>query len=686
MLSRVVLEDVSAPTPSSAQPDVLRVDDLHVEFSTARGVVRAVDGVSYTVRRGEIVALVGESGCGKSVSSLAIMRLLAEPVGRITSGSIVFDGRDLLCLPEAQMRGIRGRDISMIFQEPMTSLNPVLSIETQLTEPLVAHLGMHQSEAHKRAIELLGMVGITDAERRLRQYPHQLSGGMRQRVMIAMGLACNPKLIIADEPTTALDVTIQAQILELMKDLSRRLHIALVIITHNLGLVARYADRVNIMYGGKIVEQGDALNVFTRSRHPYTLGLMRSVPRLDLPRVGKLATIEGLPPNLLNPPPGCRFAPRCEFRTDLCGNPPDLVEVERAHHARCFRTHELAGLTSKTAVAAPAAAAAPAGTPLLKVRDLSKHFAIRQTEVSVLSRKQAVVRAVNGVSFDIGRGDTLGLVGESGCGKTTVGRLILNLESVTAGKIEYAGADISLLDRPAVLALRKKIQAIFQDPFSSLNPRMSVGQIIAEPLLVFGLAESRKAARQRVAELLSQVGLYPYLSERYPHQLSGGQRQRVGIARALAMEPEFIVCDEAVSALDVSVQGQIINLLDELQSRLELTYLFIAHDLAVVRHISKRVAVMYLGRIVEIADRDDLYQNPKHPYTRALLDAAPIPDPVTERVRAAKLLHGELPSVLKPPSGCVFSSRCPMASAECRQEPPQVRDLGAQHLVACHKV
>ena len=560
-------------------------------------------------------------------------------------------------------------------------------------EPLFIHLEMSEAQARERALELLRLVGITDGVRRLEQYPHHLSGGMRQRVMIAIGLACNPKLIIADEPTTALDVTIQAQILELMKDLSRRLDIALILITHNLGVVARYADRVNVMYAARIIEQGTADDVFLRPCHPYTLGLMRSVPRLDMPRGQRLETIEGLPPDLRAPPAGCRFAPRCPYRIEVCDQDPALREIGAGHRSACWRADEIAAGTlvppaparSVAAAAATPVAAetAAAAQPLLAVDGLHKYFAIKTG--GFLSSRTATVKAVDDVSFSVAAGETLGLVGESGCGKTTVGRAILKLEEPTSGAIRFAGADITHHSAQAMREVRRKIQVIFQDPYSSLNPRMTVGQIVGEPLGVYRLVANPKEERERVELLLGQVGLFSYMAERYPHELSGGQRQRVGIARALALEPSFIVCDEPVSALDVSIQGQIINLLEDLQTRLNLSFLFIAHDLAVVRHISDRVAVMYLGRLVEIADRDELYANPAHPYTKALLDAAPIPDPMIERARAPRALKGEIPSPLTPPAGCVFHTRCPIAGEECRHEVPRARQLGPRHVVACHK-
>jgi peptide/nickel transport system ATP-binding protein len=681
---------IDSPRQAGPQTPLLDVQDLHVRFDTSRGIVHAVDGISYTVKRGEVVAIVGESGCGKSVSSLAIMGLLAKPAGRVTAGRVLFEGRDLLKLSEEEMREIRGRDISMIFQEPMTSLNPVLSIGEQIMEPLFVHLKMDDAQARARALELLQLVGITDGERRLQQYPHQLSGGMRQRVMIAIGLACNPKLIIADEPTTALDVTIQAQILELMKDLSRRLNIALIVITHNLGVVARYADRVNVMYAAHIIEQGSADDVFLRPMHPYTIGLMRSVPRLDLPRGVRLETIEGLPPDLRSPPEGCRFAPRCPYRQDACLKEMVLRDIAPSHASACVRAGEIVAGTLLTEIprgkTAAVATTEHAEKPLLVVEHLHKYFAVPAHGAGILSSRMVTVKAVDDVSFSIAPGETLGLVGESGCGKTTVGRTILKLETATEGTIRYAGTDITHNSAKDMREVRRAIQVIFQDPYSSLNPRMTIGQIIGEPLRVYGLAKDRKQEQERVAELLSQVGLFPYMAERYPHQLSGGQRQRVGIARALALEPTFIVCDEPVSALDVSIQGQIINLLEDLQERLKLSYLFIAHDLAVVRHISDRVAVMYLGRIAEVADRDELYARPLHPYTQALLDAAPIPDPRVERARAPRALKGEIPSPLTPPAGCVFHTRCPIAGEECRREVPQVRQIGPRHTVACHKV
>ncbi|MDX2264686.1 MAG: ABC transporter ATP-binding protein [Hyphomicrobiales bacterium] len=676
---------MGAAAPATAQDVLLSVQNLHVRFNTSRGVVRAVEGVSYDVRRGEVLAIVGESGCGKSVSSLAIMGLLPKRTSEITDGRIVFDGRDLLKLSDAEMREIRGRDIAMIFQEPMTSLNPVLTVGFQIMEPLFIHLKMTEAQARARAIELLKLVGITDPERRLEAYPHQLSGGMRQRVMIAIGLSCNPKLIIADEPTTALDVTIQAQILELLKDLSERLNIAVIMITHNLGIVARYAHRVNVMYSARIVEKGTADDVFLRPKHPYAVGLMRSIPRLDRPRGMRLQTIEGLPPDLRNPPSGCRFAPRCFMRAEVCEKDPALEEIEPKHFSACWRARELK-VEEPVAQSAMRPDGAPmGGEPILSVQGLKKYYSVARG-MSFFGGGSAQIRAVNDVSFTIAKGETLGLVGESGCGKSTIGRNVLRLEAPTEGAIVFAGANIAAADAKSLMPVRRQMQVIFQDPFSSLNPRMTVGAIIAEPMLVHGIVSSKEAAAVRVQELLGQVGLHGFMAERFPHEMSGGQRQRVGIARALAMNPAMIVCDEPVSALDVSIQGQIINLLEDLKKDFGLTYLFIAHDLAVVRHISDRIMVMYLGRVMELATRDDLYREPLHPYTQALLDAAPVPDPVVERARQPRALQGELPSPLNPPPGCVFNTRCPLASQECRDSTPEPRQVRPNHFVACHKV
>ena len=669
---------VDAPDLESGREPTLLIDGLSVDLSTADGTIRVVDSVGWSVEQGRITALVGESGCGKSVTALAVMRLLRAN-GRISGGRICFNGQDLSKLSSEEMRKLRGRDIAMVFQEPMTSLNPVLTIGLQITETLVENLGLSKAEADEKAIELLDEVGIPDPRRRLSQYPYELSGGMRQRVVIAIALACRPQLIIADEPTTALDVTIQAQILELLAELARRRNMALVIITHNMGIVARYADSVNVMYAGKIVESGPAEEVFSAPKHPYTELLLRSVLRLDQPRQERLATIPGALPNLLDLPSGCRFAPRCPARLPICDQKvPELENAGNDVLSACHRKHEpLAELLSSRAEARVRPAVPISDTPVLEVSDLKKHFKVSN---------KGTLRAVDGVSFQVSRNRTLGLVGESGCGKTTVGRMIVGLEQPTAGSIKLNGTDRSAMSRQEMKVARRGTQIVFQDPYSSLNPRMTVAQSIAEPLRIHGMVKGKKAIQERAEDLLNQVGLPSNVATRYPHQLSGGQRQRVGIARALTVEPDFLLLDEPVSALDISVQGKLITLLEDLRDKFGLSSVFIAHDLAVVRHISDDVAIMYFGRIVEKAPRDELYARPLHPYTRALLDAAPTPDPKIERSKDHKPLSGELPSPLSPPTGCPFRSRCALASSECGERLPPLRDVYEGHSVACIKV
>jgi peptide/nickel transport system ATP-binding protein len=678
---------------------LLEIKDLQTWFYTDAGIVKAVDGVSYGVELGETLALVGESGCGKSVSALSVMRLIAQPPGKIIGGQVLFEGRDLLTVSDGEMRSIRGREIGMIFQEPMTSLNPVLTIGRQLTEALELHLGMSTQQARSRAVELLETVEITDAERRLDQYPHHFSGGMRQRIMLAMAISCNPQLVIADEPTTALDVTIQAQLLGLMKNLTRQLDMALILITHNLGIVARYADRVDVMYGGRIVEDARAGELYANPRHPYTLGLMRSVPRLDLPRQAKLVPIEGQPPNPIDLPPGCSFQPRCPYAIDRCvAEEPRLEPVGPRHTAACWVADELdpadprvASVAGNGILLGPTNGSQPrtreAAEPsevLLDVRGLKMYFPV--TSGHIFQKTVGHIRAVDDVSFTIRRGQTLGLVGESGCGKSTTGRCIIQLYKPTAGEVRFQGNDLMDLEPNEMGRLRREMQIIFQDPYSSLNPRMTAGQIVSEPLSVHKLISGRGERRERVEELFTVVGLNPRMAGRYPHEFSGGQRQRIGIARALAVSPSVSVCVVPVSALDVSIQAQVINLLDELQEKFNLTYLFIAHDLSVVRHIADRVAVMYLGHIVEIASGDELYANPLHPYTRALLSAAPVPDPRVEATREPIIIQGEIPSPLNPPVGCVFHTRCPIMEESCKAAMPQLREVAPDHWVACYLV
>jgi peptide/nickel transport system ATP-binding protein len=659
--------------PDTGTEPLLSVRNLNVQFRSNDRLLHIVRDVSYDVRAGELVALVGESGCGKSVSSLAVMRLLSDPTTTRFSGEVRLAGRDYLRLPEREMRRLRGRDIAMVFQEPMTSLNPLMTVGRQIMEPMLEHLDIDRAAARERAIDLLKRVGVTDPERRMDQYPHEFSGGMRQRVVIAIALSCNPKVIIADEPTTALDVTIQAQILDLLRGLVKETGVGLVLITHNLALVARYADRVNVMYGGRIIESGTVEDVLRQPRHRYTTGLLMAVPRLDLPRQARLHTIPGQPPSPARFPSGCAFSPRCGAVTAACGSvPADTANGGRRY--ACF--HPVVDALPQDGQAGEAGAERARGETVLSVRGLTRHFHLK---------RGAVVRAVEDVSFDIPQGGTLGLVGESGCGKTTVVRTLLRLQSATSGRADFGGQDILTANKRDLIALRRQIQVVYQDPSTSLNPRHRIASILSEPLLVHGLCKSQSEARTRVEELLELVGLPAEMAERYPHQMSGGQRQRVGIARALGMNPRLIVCDEPVSALDVSIQAQIMNLLADLQAKLGLSYLFVAHDLAVVRHISDVVAVMYLGRVVETATRAELFSTPRHPYTRALLAAVPSFAVDGGQGPEAKIT-GELPSPLNPPSGCVFRTRCPMAMEACAKVLPPPVAFSDTHRVACIRV
>jgi peptide/nickel transport system ATP-binding protein len=661
-----------------AYAPLLAVRDLHVQFASRDSLVHAVRGIGYDVYAGEIVALVGESGCGKSVSSLAVMRLLDGNAATTRfTGRALLSGRDCFTLPEEAMRRVRGREMAMIFQEPMTSLNPLMTIGRQIVEPMIEHLDIARGEAEARAVDLLRKVGVPDPDRRMQQYPHEFSGGMRQRAMIAMALSCNPRIIIADEPTTALDVTIQAQILDLLRSLVDETGVGLVLITHNLGLVARYADRVNVMYAGRIVEAGSTAQVLRRPRHRYTVGLLGAVPRLDRPRTRDLRTVPGQPPSLSDLAGGCAFRPRCAAATAACDATPALTEEGGRRYA-CFHPNTEAAVDGD---AGADRAALPTPTtdvpPALAVRNLTKAFDLG---------RGVLVKAVQGIAFDVPEGGTLGLVGESGCGKTTVARTLLRLETATAGAADYKGRDILRMGRKELFAMRRDIQVVYQDPFTSLNPRHRIGRALTEPLLVHGICKSQTEAAARVAELLELVGLAPAMADRYPHQMSGGQRQRVGIARALGMNPKFVILDEPVSALDVSIQAQIMNLLADLQRRLGLSYLFIAHDLAVVRHISDRVAVMYLGRIVETGSSDELFSTPRHPYTRALLSAVPSILDTPRDAGSRETVSGELPSPINPPSGCVFHPRCPIATAACKTTLPPVVPFSSTHRVACLNV
>ncbi len=677
-------------------PPVIEIADLSTHIQLSRSVVQAVGNVSLSIEPGETLGLVGESGCGKSMTGLSIMGLL-PPGGHIVGGSVRLGDRELVGLPDAELRKIRGNEIAMIFQDPLTSLDPTKTVGYQAAEPVRLHRSVSKAEALERAAEVLGLVGLPKPTERLKDYPHQLSGGLRQRVMIAMALSCEPKLLIADEPTTALDVTIQAQILKLLDDLKTRLGMAMLLITHDMGVIAGHADRVNVMYAGRIVETAETDNLFRSMHHPYTQALLASIPRLSQDAAQRLLNIPGLPPDLARLPAGCRFAARCSRATDKCrSNEPPLTGETTEHLFACWHPVDgpigtVTGNGSKTAVTvsnqrpAPEAATGPdqvlPGSVLLELRNLVKEYPV--TSGAILQRKAGAVHAVSDVSFTVNAGETFGLVGESGCGKTTIGKMIVALEHPTSGSVLFAGRDISALGGGELRRNRKNLQLMFQDPYSSLDPRMRVGAIIREPLVIQKIG-SRDDQQKRVSELLDEVGLPRNAVERYPHEFSGGQRQRIGLARALTLNPRVIVADEPVSALDVSIRAQVLNLMKRLQADHDLTYVVISHDMAVVKYMATRIGVMYLGKLVELGSGDDIYQQAAHPYTAGLIATIPVPEPEVARVRRGAGIAGELPSPINPPSGCRFRTRCPLAQEICSVEEPLLRSFGPGHVAACH--
>ena len=647
---------------------LLEVQRLKTYFGGGDFPVRAVDNVSLSIRQGETFALVGESGSGKSVTALSLMRLVPEPGGRIVGGMVGLNGLDILGLPEMEMRLIRGRRMAMIFQEPMTSLNPVMTIGSQIGEALELHLGIFGKNKFKRVIELLEQVGIPDAQRRAEEFPHQLSGGMKQRVMIAMALAGEPELLIADEPTTALDVTIQAQILSLMKELQNKTGMSILLITHDLGIVADMADQVAVMYAGQIVEQAEKATFFSQPKHPYSQALFQSLPSFEK-RNQTLSVIPGFVPKLQQEFTHCRFADRCGQVFDQCWEaPPDWSPLDGKGGVRCFLYDGSGPKPNAEIREAERAVAAKVGPEasqekFLDVQDLKIHFPIQK---GVFKRTVGYVRAVDGVTLQIPKGRTLALVGESGCGKTTIGKGILQLLRPTSGTVKLEGIDLISLEPGRLRAQRKDMQIIFQDPFSSMNPRMLVNDIIAEGLVTQGM--NREDRTREVEKLLQLVGLDIEMKNRYPHEFSGGQRQRIAIARAIAVKPKFIVCDEPTSALDVSVQAQILNLLKELQNTLGLTFLFITHNISVVAYLADEIAIMYLGRIVEYGSVDRVLNNPRHPYTQALLSAVPHIESTSGR--EVIRLEGDIPSPANPPAGCHFHPRCPKATDHCKLSYP----------------
>ncbi len=669
---------------------LLEISDLRTEIRLRDGVVHAVDGVSLYVDRGETLGIVGESGCGKTMTALSIMNLLPTG-GKIAAGSIRLDGREISSLSDEQMRKVRGNEIGMIFQDPLTSLNPTMTVGKQIAEAVTLHRDVSREQAMDRAAEVLDLVGIPRVRERIKDYPHQFSGGMRQRVMIAMALACEPKLLIADEPTTALDVTIQKQILELIDDLRTRLGMSVILVTHDLGVIAGRADRVSVMYAGRIAEVTDTETLFTRPRHPYTEALFQALPDKAADAGERLYSIPGLPPDLTNPPAGCRFAARCRYVTDKCrAEEPPLAAEVTGHDFRCFfpvgpsertETGRLEGF--RQAEPQEALAANNLGETLLEIKNAVKDFPV--TRGAVLQRRVGWLSAVADVSFTIRQGETFGLVGESGCGKTTMGRLVVGLEKLTGGSIFFDGKDLAKSSAREYRKERRNIQLMFQDSYASLDPRMRAGTLLREPLVIQHIGGSRRNQDKLVSEMLGKVGLPASAADRYPHEFSGGQRQRLGFARALMLSPQLIVADEPVSALDVSIQAQVLNMMKELQHDLGLTYMFISHDLGVVRYLSDKIGVMYLGKLIEVGPAEEVYLRPAHPYTKGLLDSAPVADPEAEKAKVSEGVTGELPSAIHPPSGCRFRTRCPRAQAICSDvEPPMTPFAGEGHLAACH--
>ena len=658
---------------------LLDIKDLNIHYITADGTVRAVNDLNLQLKRGETIGLVGETGAGKTTTALGIMRLVPDPPGKIISGEIDFAGEKIVQKTNAEMQKIRGKKISMIFQDPMTSLNPVIPVVDQIAEVILLHENLTAAEAYKKAEDMLELVGIRSE--RAKDFPHQFSGGMRQRVVIAIALACNPELLIADEPTTALDVTIQAQVLALMRKLKRELNTSMIMITHDLGIVADICDKVAIMYAGSVVEIADKDDLFRNPKHPYTIGLFNSIPDIEKDEE-MLKPIKGYMVDPTNLPSGCAFSPRCYMARPECSQKkPENTGVGGNHFVKCLKYSDSAnsnweGEQAEVSIAAKTVLASSGDTPsvLIEVKNLKKHF----------KTKRGPLHAVDDINFTINRGETLGLVGESGCGKSTTGRVMLRLIEATDGEVLFNGENILGYNKRKLRDFRENAQIVFQDPFASLNPRMTAFEIIANPLRINRKTSSKKDLRRQVLQLMDTVGLAARLENVYPHELDGGRRQRIGVARALALKPSFIVLDEPVSALDVSIQAQILNLMNDLQKEMKLTYLFISHDLGVVKHMSNNIAIMYLGKIVEMSDYSSIFKNPLHPYTKALLSAIPIPNVDIKRERI--ILEGDVPSPISPPPGCRFYSRCFERKDICEHRDPELIRYSDTRQVACHLI
>jgi peptide/nickel transport system ATP-binding protein len=663
-------------------PRALEVENLTTEIQLSRATVHAVGNVDLAIDVGETLGLVGESGCGKSMMGLSILGLLPAG-GHITEGSIKVDGKELVGLSDRALQKIRGNDVAMIFQDSQSSLNPTKTLGEQVAEPVRLHRGASKKEAAERALEVLELVGLPRPKERLDYYPHQLSGGQRQRVMIAIALTCEPKVLLADEPTTALDVTIQAQILALLDDLRDRLGMATLLVTHDMGVVAGRSNRINVMYAGRLVETAPTDALFSSMHHPYTQSLLGSIPRLDSDNTRALISIPGLPPDLTNPPTGCRFHPRCPRASEKCRvEEPPLAGPDPNHRFACW--HPVDGpIRQRPKIPGVESQASKNGKQrkLLDVADAVREYPV--TAGAILQRKIGTVKAVSGVSLQVGQGEALGLVGESGCGKTTLGKLIVGIEKPDGGKITLEGKEVFKMRGGALRKARRDLQMMFQDPYASLDPRMRVHAILREPLTIQKMG-SRKEQDERILGLLDEVGMPRNALERYPHEFSGGQRQRIALARALMLEPKVMVADEPVSALDVSIRSQVLNLMKRLQAEHGMSSVVISHDLAVVKYLSDRIGVMYLGKLVELGTGDDIYHHPAHPYTEALIKTIPLPDPTAEKAKDDVGIRGELPSPVFPPSGCRFRTRCPRAQELCAEQEPALRSFGPGHRAACH--
>ena len=667
---------------------LLDIRDLHTDIEIRSGVVHALSGVDLHVNPGETLGIVGESGSGKTMTALSLMGLLPQG-GSVSSGQIILDGQDLTKLALKEKRKLRGTKVGMIFQDPLTSLNPTMKIGLQVCEPLRVHEKLSKKEALERAVEILKRVGMPRPEVVINNYPHQLSGGMRQRVMIAMALVCKPRILIADEPTTALDVTTQMQILDLIDELRDEYQMGVILITHDLGVVAGHTDRVAVMYAGRIVETAPTKTLFTEPKHRYTSSLMAALPERALAAGTKLFSIPGAPPSLTNLPVDCRFAARCLWATNECrAGYPDL-SGDDTHTFSCFHPvqegdESPAALQAKLDTQKNGDEAGAQQAPLvsskvlLDVKEASREY--ESAGSGFFKRDKGVVSAVDRVSITVKKGETYGLVGESGCGKSTMGRLIAGLERPSGGAIELDGRDLATLKGRDAVTIHRDVQMMFQDSYAAMDPRMRIDQILAEPMSIQKTGNARQIA-ERIMEIIEQVGLTEEILDRYPHEFSGGQLQRIGFARSLTLAPDLIVADEPVSALDVSVQAQVLNLMKDLQAELGLSYLFISHDLAVVQYMADRIGVMYLGRIVEEGPAKEVVENPKHPYTKALIDSIPVPDPEFSHDDRAIKLTGEPPSAVNPPEGCRFRPRCPFAGEECKIQPALTDE---RHRVACH--